>query len=178
MHGIPFIGRNNTKKEGIVRQTPKIGELAKLNGATTKTIRYYELLGLLPKPERTDSGYRLYDEKDVERLSFIRKAKNLGFSLTDIGETLSLYDSQQAPCIHVLELLDRKIEEIDQLVGELQNLQQELMKLRKESAPRVSRDADGSPICNIIEQGIHAKGQVALTWLEGRQMAKARLERS
>ena len=79
MHGIPFIGRNNTKKEGIVRQTLKIGALAKLSGATTKTIRYYELLGLLPKPERTDSGYRLYDEKDVERLSFIRKAKNLGF---------------------------------------------------------------------------------------------------
>ncbi len=161
-----------------MRQILKIGDLAKLSGATTKTIRYYELLGLLPKPERTDSGYRLYDEKDVERLSFIRKAKNLGFSLTDIGETLSLYDSQQAPCIHVLELLDRKIDEIDQLVGELQNLQQELVKLRKESAPRVSRDADGSPICKIIEQGIHAKGQVALTWLEGRQMGKPRLESS
>ena len=77
--------------------TLKIGELAKRSGATTKTIRYYELLGLLHEPERTDSGYRLYEEKDVERLTFIRKAKSLGFSLTDIGETLTLYDSQQAP---------------------------------------------------------------------------------
>ncbi len=78
----------------------------------------------------------------------------------------------------MLALLDRKIQEIDQLVGELQELQQELMRLREESAPRVKRDADGSPICEIIEQGIHAKGQVALTWLEGRQMGKPSLEGS
>ena len=150
----------------------KIGELAKLSGTTTKTIRYYELLGLLHEPERTDSGYRLYEEKDVERLTFIRKAKSLGLSLTDIGETLKLYDSQQAPCIHVLALLDRKIQEIDRLVGELQELQRELMRLREESAPRVERCADGSSICEILEQGIQSKGQAALTWLEGRQMGK------
>ncbi len=155
-----------------MRRTLKIGELAKLSGTTTKTIRYYELLGLLHEPDRTDSGYRLYEEKDVERLIFIRKAKSLGFSLTDIGETLTLYDSQQAPCIHVLALLDRKIQEIDQLMDELQELQQELQRLREESAPRVKRDADGSPICGIIEQDIHAKGQAALIWLEGRQMTR------
>ena len=153
-------------------QTLKIGQLAKLSGTTTKTIRYYELLGLLHEPERTDSGYRLYEERDVERLTFIRKAKSLGFSLTDIGETLTLYDSQQTPCIHVLALLDRKIQEIEQLMGELQELQQELMRLREESAPRVERCADGSSICEIIEKDIHAKGQSALTWLEGRQMGK------
>ena len=150
----------------------KIGELAKLSGTTTKTIRYYELLGLLHEPERTDSGYRAYEGKDVERLIFIRRAKSLGFSLTDIGETLTLYDSQQAPCIHVLGLLNRKIQEIDQLVRELQELQQELIKLRDESAPRVERCADGSSICEIIDQGVHGKGQAALTWLEGRQMRK------
>ena len=153
-------------------QMLKIGELAKLGETTTKTVRYYELLGLLHEPERTDSGYRLYEEKDVERLIFIRKAKTLGFSLTDIGETLTLYDSQQAPCIHVLGLLDRKIQEINQLVGELQALQQELMRLREESAPRVERCADGSSICEIIEQSAHGEGQAALTWFEGRQMGK------
>ena len=155
-----------------MNQTLKIGHLAKLSGTTTKTIRYYELLGLLHEPERTDSGYRLYDEKVMERLTFIRKAKRLGLSLTDIGETLTLYDSQQAPCIHVLALLDRKIQEIDQLMDELQELQQELQRLREESAPRVKRDADGSPICGIIEQDSHAKGQAALIWLEGRQMTR------
>jgi len=72
----------------------------------------------------------------------------------------------------VLALLDKKIEEIDHLVGELQELQQELQRLREESEPRVERCADGSSICGIIEQDIHAKGQAALTWLEGRQMGK------
>ena len=100
----------------------KIGELAKKSGATTKTIRYYELLGLLPEPERTESGYRMYEEKDVERLIFIKKAKGLGFSLTDIGETLAIADSQSPPCVHVLALLDRKIQEIDGLVSELKEL--------------------------------------------------------
>ena len=72
----------------------------------------------------------------------------------------------------MLALLDKKIEEIDHLVGELQELQQELQRLREESEPRAERCADGSSICGIIEQDIHAKGQAALTWLEGRQMGK------
>ena len=72
----------------------------------------------------------------------------------------------------MLALLDRKIEEIDRLVSELRELQEELKRLREESEARVERDADGSPICRIIGQGIHAKGQEALTWLEGRQMSK------
>ena len=92
--------------------TLKIGELAKRSGVTTKTVRYYELLGLLPEPERTDSGYRLYDEKDVERLVFIRKANALGFSLTDVAATLAVADSHGAPCIHVLALVDQQIEQI------------------------------------------------------------------
>src|SRR5688572_18623507 len=129
--------------QGRLLRMLKIGDLAKLRGATTKTIRYYELLGLLPEPQRTDSGYRLYDEKDVERLVFIRKAKGLGFSLTEIKETLALYDSKQDPCIHVLALLERKIQEIDQLVRELHELQRELMRLHEESTPRVKRGPDG-----------------------------------
>lgn len=147
-----------------MNRTLKIGQLAKKSGVTTKTIRYYELIGLLHETDRTDSGYRLYDEKDVERLIFIRKAKNLGFSLSDIGETLTLYDAQQAPCVHVLALLDRKVHEIDRLMSELKELQQELMRLREESAARV--DQSGR-ICGIVERGIHSRGEAALTWLEG-----------
>ncbi len=144
----------------------KIGELAKRSGATTKTVRYYELLGLLHEPERTESGYRLYDEEDVERLTFIRKAKSLGFSLTEIGETLTLFDSKQAPCIHVLALLDRKILEIDRLVSDLKELQRELTRLREESAAPAEQSG---PNCGGVERGIHAKGQAALTWIESRR---------
>ena len=153
--------------------TLKIGELAKRCGVTAKTIRYYELLGLLHEPVRTYSGYRLYEEKVVERLIFIKKAKGLGFSLTDIGETLALYDTQQAPCVHVLAIVDQKIHEIDQLVNELKEFQDELTQLREESASRVTQGAEESSICGIVERGIHAKGQEALTWLESQRKEKS-----
>jgi len=102
----------------------------------------------------------------VERLIFIRKAKNLGFSLSDVGDTLALYDTRQAPCVHVLALLDRKIQEIDRLMGELKELQQELMRLREESAARVEQDAQEGTICAIVDRGVHTRGEVALSWLE------------
>ena len=105
--------------------TLKIGELAKRSDVTTKTVRYYELLGLLHEPQRTTTGYRLYEERDVERLVFIRKAKELGFSLADISEILAITDAEGLPCIHVLALLDRKIEEINLLVEQLTDFQHE-----------------------------------------------------
>ena len=69
----------------------KIGEIAKATGLTTKTIRYYELNRLLEEPDRTDSGYRLYGTKDVERLEFIKKAKRMGLSLEEIRDILLLH---------------------------------------------------------------------------------------
>jgi DNA-binding transcriptional MerR regulator len=153
--------------------TLKIGDLAQRTGITARTIRYYESVGLLHKPVRSASGYRLYGDRDVERLLFIKKAKSLGFSLSDIGEILSIYKSQQAPCVHVLSLLDRKVQEIERLVSELTQLQQELMNLRDTSAVRIEQcGADGS-ICAIVESSeadITAKGQTALTWLEARRV--------
>ena len=152
--------------------TLKIGEMAKRSEVTTKTIRYYELLGLLHAPERTESGYRLYNDNDVERLVFIRKAKSLGFSLSDIGETLAIADAHSPPCVHVLALLDRKIQEIDQLVRELKEFQQELTRLREESSTRLEQAQEQGSICGIVERGIHAKGQAALTWLESQRKEK------
>ena len=91
----------------------KIGELAKRTGFSTKAIRYYELLGLLAEPERTESGYRLYGPEDVERLEFIEKAKRLGFSLEDIRDVLVLHQQQETPCVHVLALLEQKLTRVD-----------------------------------------------------------------
>lgn len=150
----------------------KIGELAKLTGLTTKTIRYYELVGLLPEPRRTESGYRLYSEEDVQRLEFIKKAKRLSLSLEDIRDILTLYARNQPPCIHVLALLDQKLDYVDALIQSLQEFREELARLRQESAEQLEKLPKGSAICSIIEQGIHAKGELALTWLEGREKAK------
>ena len=152
-----------------MREGLKIGEVAQQTGLTTKTIRYYELLGLLKAPQRTYSGYRVYDNKDVDRLAFIKKAKNLGFSLEEIRELLAIHDVQGSPCVHVLALLDRKIEEVGRWVKELQKFQRELKKLRGKAAVQVD---EGESICGIVDRGAHIKGQEALTWLESRRGGK------
>ena len=145
----------------------KIGELAKATGLTTKTIRYYELHRLLEDPQRTESGYRVYGEADVERLEFVKKAKRLGLSLEEIREILILHEQSQAPCVHVLALLDRKLDQLDNTMREMDEFRQQLMRLRVESQVRLEQLPDDARICGIIERGIHGKGQVALTWLEG-----------
>ena len=150
----------------------KIGELAKLTGLTAKTIRYYELLKLLPEPRRTESGYRLYSEVDVQRLEFIKKAKQIGLSLGDIRDILTLHATNQPPCVHVLALLDQKLAYLDALLSALQVFREELSRLRHESAKRLDSLPEGAAICSIVEQGIHAKGELALTWLEGREKAR------
>ncbi len=151
----------------------KIGELAKATGLTTKTIRYYELHRLLEDPERTESGYRMYGEADVERLEFVKKAKRIGLSLEEIREILILHEHSQAPCVHVLALLDRKLEHVDDVIRELEEFRRELMRLRVESQVRLEQLPEDARICGIIERGVHHKGELALTWLEGRQMSKS-----
>ncbi len=150
----------------------KIGELAKATGLTTKTIRYYELTRLLEEPRRTDSGYRLYTSQDVERLEFIKKAKNLGLSLEEIREILVLYEQRLSPCVHVLALLDRKLEQVNNMISELDEFRRELLRLRIESQVRLEQLPEESRICGIIERGIHRKGEVALTLLERRRTGK------
>jgi DNA-binding transcriptional MerR regulator len=145
--------------------------MAKLTGLTTKTIRYYEMLGLLPRPQRSESGYRLYSEEDVQRLEFIKKAKHLGLSLEDIRDILALHDKNQPPCIHVLALLDQKVKYIDSLIEALQEFRRELSGLRWESAEQLTKVPKGTDICSIVERGIHTKGELALTWLEAQEKA-------
>ena len=94
----------------------KIGELARGAGTTTKTIRFYELQGLLPDPLRSASGYRAYGPDDVERLEFIGRAKRLGLSLEEIGGVLQLNDRGEPTCVHVRALLDEKIRRLEQVV--------------------------------------------------------------
>ena len=149
----------------------KIGELARRTGFSTKAIRYYELLKLLPEPDRTESGYRLYGQKDVERLEFIEKAKHMGFSLEDIRDILILDEQQQRPCVHVLALLDQKLKQVDDVLRDLKAFRKELASLRKESAEQIERQP-ADAICGIVERGVHAKGEAALAWLEFRHTGK------
>ena len=106
-----------------------IGQLAKATGTAVETVRYYERVGLLPKVARTAGNYRSYGHGEVARLSFIRRARDLGFSLDQVRTLLSLADDDSRPCgevdalaRHHLDAVDRKIADLTALRGELSSL--------------------------------------------------------
>src|SRR6266403_1817154 len=101
----------------------QIGELASRSGISTKTIRYYEDIGLLPPPPRSPSGYRDYDTSTLDRLAFVRAAQAVGLSLGEIRGIVALRDEGQTPCGHVLDLLRTRSAELDRRITELRALQ-------------------------------------------------------
>ena len=103
-----------------------IGQAARAAGLTRKAVRVYEAKGLLPAAERTTAGYRLYGERDVELLTFIRRARTLGLHLDDIREVLAIRDGGIPPCASVRDLLDDRITELDTTVDELLALREML----------------------------------------------------
>jgi MerR family transcriptional regulator, Zn(II)-responsive regulator of zntA len=126
----------------------RIGELAKQLELNPKTIRYYEEIGLMPKPPRTEAGYRLYDAADRERLSFIGKAKAIGLTLEDIREILTIRGDGAPPCEHVSALLDKKLSAIEAQLRALRTFRKDLLTLR-EAASEAATDQTG--VCRIIE---------------------------
>lgn len=105
-----------------------IGKLAEAAGVGIDTVRFYERAGLIRKPARSAAGYRLYAADEISRLRFIRRAKDLGFSLEEIAELLRLNDGQ-GPRASVRELARRRLDEIERKLGELRALQQSLRTL-------------------------------------------------
>lgn len=107
----------------------QVGEVARRLGVNPQTLYFYERIGLIPSPERTAAGYRLYDESDLERLSFVVQAKALGLTLNEIKELLILQDGEQLFCQEVYDRLRRKIEQIDDNIRQLQTLKAQLNPL-------------------------------------------------
>ena len=108
----------------------QIGKVSQQTGLSVDTIRYYEKERLLREPPRSEGGYRLYSERDVEHLLFVRKAQELGFSLAEIRELLLVQDERTEACTHVRELIQnrlgsvrQKIEDLKKLEGHLQEAQ-------------------------------------------------------
>jgi len=106
-----------------------IGEVAKRSGIGLETVRFYERKGLIEEPPRTDSGYRQYPEDVVARLRFIRRAKELGFSLKEISELFSLRVDPDTTCADVKRRTDLKILDIEQKMSTLQTMKRVLTKL-------------------------------------------------
>jgi MerR family copper efflux transcriptional regulator len=116
-----------------------IAEVARRTGFTTPTLRYYEEIGLLPPAERTPAGYRLYDDRSIERLTFIARTKQLGCTLEEITDLAKAWDMNEcAPIKHRLrDLVSAKLAETEARIAELATLARELRSTARvlESAP-------------------------------------------
>jgi DNA-binding transcriptional MerR regulator len=104
----------------------QIGKVAKRTGLTVDAIRFYEKEGLLPRPARTEGGYRLYREREVADLEFIQKAQQLGFSLNEIRELFSIQRNPDKVCVHVRDLIAAKLDAVRAKIAALQKLETEL----------------------------------------------------
>jgi Hg(II)-responsive transcriptional regulator len=113
-------------------KTLTIGRLAKKVNVNIETIRYYERRGLMPEPPRSESGYRHYPQDSVARIRFIIHAKELGFSLKEVAELLSLRVDRHNTCNDVKRMTEIKIADIEERIQALLDMKNALMKLKAE----------------------------------------------
>lgn len=128
-----------------------VGQIAEKAGINVETVRYYEKLKLLPRPKRKqDSKYRIYDEDDLKRLLFVKRAKELGFTLKEIKELLDLRIDSRAKCGDVKHLTEHKLKDVDNKINDLKKIRNVLVKLINQCVnEEVSSDA--CPILASIE---------------------------
>ena len=122
-----------------------IGEAAKASGVSAKMIRHYEEIGLVPKPGRTQAGYRVYREADVHRLRFVRRARDLGFSMKEIETLLGLWNNRRRASSEVKRLATQHIADLDRRIAELQAMRRTLAELSRHC------HGDHRPDCPILE---------------------------
>jgi len=136
----------------------QIGRVAEHSGVPAKTIRYYEEIGLISKPERTPSGYREYDKQDVEVLRFVSRARGLGFSIKDVKNLLTLYNDRGRASADVKNIALEHVDEIERKMAELDSIRRTLLHLADKC------HGDERPKCPILQElalGPHGGSQDA-----------------
>lgn len=123
----------------------KIGRLSQLTDCKVETIRYYEKIGLLPEPARTEGGYRVYDEEHMKRLSFIRRCRELGFTIDEIRGLLALVDGGKYTCGDIKKLTLEHVDSIRQKITDLKKLEKTLSKIASQCS------GGSTPECPIID---------------------------
>ncbi|EYS92819.1 transcriptional regulator [Cupriavidus sp. SK-4] len=123
-----------------------IGEASKASRVSAKMIRYYEQIGLIPPADRTDSGYRAYTPTDIHRLHFIRRARDLGFSVAEIGGLLGLWNDQSRHSADVKRLAEQQIAELDRRMENIRKMAETLTALISSCA------GDHRPDCPILDE--------------------------
>ena len=122
-----------------------IGEAAGASGVSAKMIRYYEDIGLVPKPARTESNYRVYGEDEVHILRFVRRARNLGFSIEETSTLLGLWRDKSRASAEVREIAQAHIADLDKRIAELEGMRRTLQHLVH------CCSGDNRPDCPILD---------------------------
>jgi MerR family copper efflux transcriptional regulator len=147
LKGFQYGGRSGFLREG---GQVRIGELAQRAGLSTKTLRYYEAIGVLTEPERTSSGYRDYPTAALDVLRFVRSAQTVGLTLGEIKGILAYRDRGETPCGHVLELIRRRADEIEQQITRLEEMRAELRRLERRARALRPEECAPAEICHVI----------------------------
>ncbi len=138
----------SARREGL----HSIGEAAAQAGVSVKMVRYYESIGLMPPASRTGGGYRLYAEREIHALVFIRRARALGFSIEEIGRLLALWRNRRRTSAEVKQLTARHIEALNKKIAELEAMRDALRHLARHC------HGDERPDCPILEGLAHDEG--------------------
>lgn len=129
----------------------RIGALAARAGVGTKTIRYYESIGLLPSPPRAPNGYRVYTDQDLRQLRFVRSAQAAGLSLRAIRDILAVHHAGMRPCHQLQALAEDQIAAIDRRIAELQTARRSLAELAtRASLAARQHSCSADEICSAV----------------------------
>ncbi|MFQ6046093.1 MAG: MerR family transcriptional regulator [Gemmatimonadales bacterium] len=134
--------------------TLRIGQLADRARVNVQTVRFYERRGLIAEPERTPAGYRQYADDEVRRIRFIKRAQELGFSLSEIQELLELRIRHPSACATVEAKTRRKIDLVDQKIAELERIKRGLERLAASCQAR--RPTGDCPILETLDEDANA----------------------
>lgn len=129
-----------------------VSKLADRVGSTPSALRYYERIGLLPEPKRSDGGYRLYDEVAEERVRFIKRAQRFGLRLDEISELLAIRERGMCPCGHTRGLLAARLAEIDEEMAGLESLRRDISRM-VDDLPTADDDSGWSCSGGLVSLG-------------------------
>ncbi len=136
--------------DALVRGLLDIGRTSKESGVSVKMIRHYEAIGLLKNVARTYANYRVYSDKDVHTLRFIKRARTLGFSMDDVRELLALWENKSRPSASVKKIAGGHMQDLKRRIVEMQSMVATLEHLTHNC------HGDGRPDCPILDDLAHA----------------------
>jgi len=144
-HGEPWSRSKVKYHRRVGTSTFTIGEAAARAGVSADTIRYYERIGVLPKPLRSDAGYRRYSDASVARMAFVRNAARFGFPLKELAGFLRAREKGQPPCRSVKAAAERLLADMDRQIAELASARAEMARTLADWSRRLARTPEGTP---------------------------------